>query len=209
MKIYQIIITLVLTIEIVALIIFHAQYISQFKFKEFMAELQVKENLQNKTIDANTLIEFRHLFNSYFEDSISGYNAKIFGSFWIMFSTIILIASLSVFQACKTEIFFNKSWCTYSIPVYSLLCMIAYILIAFFSQDKLNLSDDKIYLYDDEFNNKIKNNLYFMAKRKLYLIICSLVGIFGIIVISVIAIVRHKEGYKYNLKNMPILNQHI
>ena len=126
-----------------------------------------------------------------------------------MFSTIILIASLSVFQACKTEIFFNKSWCTYSIPVYSLLCMIAYILIAFFSQDKWNLSDDEIYLYDDEFNKKIKNNLYFMAKRKLYLIICSLVGIFGIIVISVIAIVRHKEGYKYNLKNMPILNQHV
>ena len=71
------------------------------------------------------------------------------------------------------------------------------------------MSDDEIYLYDDEFNKKIKNNLYFMAKRKLYLIICSLVGIFGIIVISVIAIVRHKEGYKYNLKNMPILNQHV
>jgi len=197
MKVYQIIITLILTIEIASLIFFHGQYISQFEFKEFMVELEHKETLQNKTIDESTLIEFRHLFNSYFDNSLAGYNAKIFGSFWIMFSTIILIAALSVFEACKTDAFFNKSWCIYFIPVYSLLTMIIYILIAFSSNDKLNLTNDKIYLYDDAFNNEIKNNLNFMVKRKLYLIICSLVSLFGIIVISIIGLVRHKEKFIY------------
>ena len=197
MKVYQIIITLILTIEIASLIFFHGQYISQFEFKEFMVELEHKETLQNKTIDESTLIEFRHLFNSYFDNSLAGYNAKIFGSFWIMFSTIILIAALSVFEACKTDAFFNKSWCIYFIPVYSLLTMIIYISIAFSSNDKLNLTNDKIYLYDDAFNNEIKNNLNFMVKRKLYLIICSLVSLFGIIVISIIGLVRHKEKFIY------------
>jgi len=197
MKVYQIIITLILTIEIASLIFFHGQYISQFEFKEFMVELEHKETLQNKTIDESTLIEFRHLFNSYFDNSLAGYNAKIFGSFWIMFSTIILIAALSVFEACKTDAFFNKSWCIYFIPVYSLLTIIIYILIAFSSNDKLNLTNDKIYLYDDAFNNEIKNNLNFMVKRKLYLIICSLVSLFGIIVISIIGLVRHKEKFIY------------
>ena len=207
MKIYQLIITLILTIEIAALIIFHSQYISQFEYKEFMEELQIKENLQNKTIDANTLIEFRHLFNSYFEDSIAGYNAKIFGSFWLMFSTIILVALLSVFETCKTEAFFNKLWCAYLIPAYSLLSVIAYILIAFFSQDKLSLSDDKIYLYDDEFNSEIKNNLDFMAKRKLFLIISSLVSLCGIIVISIIVWVRNHEQLLYIIRRRTLLNQ--
>ena len=202
MKIYQIIITLILTIEIAALILFHFQYISQFDFKEFMVELESKENLQNKTIDSSTLIEFRNLFNSYFEDSIAGYNAKIFGSFWIMFSTIILVSALSVFEVCKTEAFFNKSWCIFFIPVYSSVSMIIYILIAFFSNDKLNLTDDKIYLYDNIFNNKIENNLDFMVKRKLYLIICSLVALFGIIVISIMSIVRHKEEFNHKSTNL-------
>ena len=202
MKIYQIIITLILTIEIAVLILFHFQYISQFDFKEFMVELESKENLQNKTIDSSTLIEFRHLFNSYFEDSIAGYHAKIFGSFWIMFSTIILVATLSVFEVCKTEAFFNKSWCIFFIPAYSSLSMIIYILIAFFSNDKLNLTDDKIYLYDNIFNNKIENNVDFMVKRKLYLIICSLVALFGIIIISIMSIVRHKEEFNHKSTNL-------
>ena len=119
-----------------------------------------------------------------------------------MFSTIILVATLSVFEVCKIKAFFNKSRCIFFIPVYSSLSMIIYILIAFFSNDKLNLTDDKIYLYDNIFNNKIENNLDFMVKRNLYLIICSLVAFFGIIVISIISIVRYKKEFNYKSANL-------
>ena len=45
----------------------------------------------------------------------------------------------------------------------------------------MNLSDEKIYIFDDEFNEEIRKNLKFAYERRIYLLVCTFFVMLGTI----------------------------
>ena len=49
---------------------------------------------------------------------------------------------------------------------------IIYDVYAFEVKYKLRLSDDETYIFNDKFNEEVKENVVYMYNRKIYLIVC-------------------------------------
>ena len=87
--------------------------------------------------------------------------------------------------------------------------MICYLGLTFDEKTEINLEKDQIYIFDEEFNKEIKKNLDFMKRRKIFLIVCSVVATLGIIGEFVIVILnmidvcckKNKKNTKTNNKN--------
>ena len=74
--------------------------------------------------------------------------------------------------------------------------MIIFLQFAISAKSEINLEKEKIYSFDEEFNKEIEKNLNFMRKRKIYLIVCVLVAILGIIGQFIIVILNFIDNYK-------------
>ena len=68
---------------------------------------------------------------------------------------------------------------------------------------KLDLLDEEIYIFDDEFNNEIKEKFTILYETKIYMIICSFIWLLGMIAQFVLIILNLKIVYskKKNNKN--------
>ena len=163
---------IILFIIIVSLIIFFFKYVSQFYFHKFMDELQEKlrskekkEEIDEKTKDA-IIYAFEKLFNRYYDNAGVGFLVTSSACFFVNFFTVIpmlISVILQYYNKCKKCKFFF----IIILPICSLAIMFFNFRFAFESKNKVNLSEKDIYIYDDEFNKEIKNNIDFMYKRKL------------------------------------------
>ena len=198
MKNLKIISIFILFIIIGSLIIFHFKYVAQFNFYKFMTKLEDKLSLKEKEkeIDYKTmeaiLQAYYKVFNHYFDNAASLFALLTLLSMYVLFFTIIAILISVILQ------FGNKSKdCKFFFimffSIYSLANIIIYFILAFNSKYKLDLSEKDIYIFDDEFNQEIKNNLYFMFKRKIYLITFVFLAFIGIIAQLIIGIIVNKN----------------
>ena len=161
----------ILFIIIGSLIIFHLKFITQLDSHSFMKELE--EKLENKGIDRETkeviIDEFGKLFNH--QNLVPAFVLLCIISYF----NILAILTSVILQFCNKLNHRDKKCKNFFIaflPFYSLPNMFFYYAFAFYSNYKLDLSEKYIYMFDDEFNQEIKNNLDFMYKRRIYLITC-------------------------------------
>ena len=194
MIIPKIILIIILLIEIAAIILFHIKYLTQFSFHNFMSTLQDKIN--SKSTEEENLYyiyeEYEKVFGRYYDNAGLESGIKTIASFFVMILTILALTILIIWQFCN-KCRECKRCCFIFFPIYSLLNMIIYISFAFSSKSDLELADDEIYIFDNEFNKEIKNNLQFMHERKIYLIVCIFVTIVGIIVQFIMIIIINKK----------------
>ena len=186
MKDRKLILILILIIEIIAIITFNHKYTSQFNFSKFMYKLEHK-TYDIEKINSNYIMYFRKVFNYYYDNAAVGFCLCIMLSLAIMTLTIIELICLLI---CQVRILNNgyKISCGIYLSLHCFANMLIYLYLAINAEYKVNLSDDEIYVFDDEFNQEIKKNLDYMFYRKIYLIVCSFVAVFGIIIQFIIMI---------------------
>ena len=172
-KLFNILIIILCIFELIALIIFGLKYLSDFNFKEFMEKLNQKLNELGE-YDQDYLEAFEYLFHRYYDSTGLFAFANFLKSASIFVITIILLIIMILFQInyiCKQKEFFRF---ILSIA-FLLICFcleFIYIYFAFKAKCKIKLTEDEIYIFDDEFNKEIKNNLDFMYERRIYMIVC-------------------------------------
>lgn len=201
MKIINIILLAILILEIVALILFHIKYIAQFNFRNFMSTLYDKMNL---TEEYELREEYEHrekykkyekyeaVFNKYYDNASLGFAISTATSLFVMILTIIALIFLVIWQFCG-KCKNCKKCCDFFFPIYCLLNMIIYLYFAFSAKYKVDIPENEIYVYDEEFNKELKKNLDFMYERKIYLIVCVFVAIAGIITQFILILIYRKN----------------
>jgi len=131
-------------------------------------------------VDYGMFETFEDAFGSYYDSAVFAWSMKYIIMLAIMVLTIIALIVLVICQLLGKYTKCQKFW-EIIILVYCLINMLFYAYSAFIAKYKINIPDNKIYIYDDEFNKEIKENLYNMYKRKICLIVFSIIAIVGII----------------------------
>jgi len=161
--------------EIIILLILHIFYVYQFTFHDYIKELYKKFGLDMDFDNGNIITDkFEGLFNNYREDFISSPHAlSSFFSFLILLLVFIFLLSFMITYLCHLR---RKGCCRckkcYSMftIIFSMIASIPYIYYAFDAKYKIDLSDDVIYSFDDEFNKRTRKNIKFMKIRRIILI---------------------------------------
>ena len=172
-EILNLIIKIICIFEIILLVIYHFLYMSEFDFKDFMEKLYEKlKGFSN--YDDQYYQAFEDLFNRYYDST---------GLFFM----VNFLKSLAIFVAISLLLFFMfllqiKCFCKqndylrYILSIISLiLCFgvaFSYLIIAFNLKYTIKLKEDEIYIFDNDFNNEIKENIDYMYNRRIYMIVC-------------------------------------
>ena len=192
------IISIIITFIIIgSIIIFHIKNVARFDFKTFMYDFKSRldEKEEKGEIDSETYSkisrEFEELLGRYDESSYLSNSFYSIGSLLVMFFSVIAMIPSAILQFNKDKL--CKNYAVTFLSVFSLALMYFYFKFAFESEYKVNLTDDYIYIYDDTFNKEIKDNLDFMYKRKIYLIVCVFLAAIGMITLCIFAIIDNKN----------------
>lgn len=183
--IIDIILFIIITFEISVLIIFHFKYVKQFDYQDFMEKICLDHK---KLCD-----EFENIFSHYSDTIEFSFLWKSIKSFFVMASTNLALIIILILEFCGDTKKYKPVW-EILLLFYCFGMMMIYLNYAFNAKYKVNLPDNEIYVFDDEFNKEIKINLYFMYKRKIYLIVCPLVVITGTIVNIILILIRIMKG---------------
>ena len=192
-KIFNIILIILTILELIALIIFGLKYLSDFNFKEFMEKLNQKLNELDEN-DQDYLEAFEYLFHRYYDSTGLFAFANFLKSASVFGLTIILLILMILFQInyiCKQK---DSLRFILSI-VFLIICFCLeyiYVLIALGAKYKIKLTEDEIYIFDDEFNKEIKKNLDFMYERRIYLIVCPFFAQFCFLCQIIMIIIKEK-----------------
>ena len=164
-------------VEIVLLIILHIFYILQFTFYDYMKILFLKFGFDMTDYDAeeNTITrKFEDLFNCYTAEA-GGLTHLWYSflSFFCLFLVFIFMLSFMITYLCHLC---RKGCCKckkcYSIftLIFSMIVSIPYICYAYAAKYKIDLSEDVIYSFDEDFNKRTRKNIRFMKIRRIILI---------------------------------------
>ena len=177
MKKFILAVSILAIAEIIVLLILHIFYVYQFTFNDYMEELYGKFGLIMDFEDGqgNAITEkFEELFNNYFDEWYGlGHAALSFFSFLILFLVFIFMLSFMITYLCHLR---RKGCCRckkcYSMftIIFSMIVSIPYIYYAYEAEYKIDLSDDVIYSFDDDFNKRTRKNIRFMKIRRIILI---------------------------------------
>lgn len=199
-------------LQLVAIIVYYFLYEAQFTFNSFMRKLKNMATFSSGD-DVNNLYKSisGDLFNHYYDSSAGQFfNSHTHNNHKCMIVTGIAIILLSIIFTLQ----FKDNGKKYRYYSYALVLSLFYALIiiisiynAFIVQYKLNLPDEKIYIFGDEFNKEIKKKLSFMYRRKIYLIFCSIFTAIGIIIQLYLGYLKHKN-YDASKKNRILLPLH-
>ena len=63
--------------------------------------------------------------------------------------------------------------CSYVSLIFSMILSIPFIVIARYAKSKINLTNEEIYQFDHDFNQKTKKNINFMKRRRIILIVSA------------------------------------
>ena len=160
-------------VEIVLLVILHIFYIRQFYYLDYIEELYKKFGLDygEEDVDGNYIT---WAFEKVFEPNGLGALWYSFLSFLCLFFVFIFIFPFTITYLCHIR---RKGCCKckicygYFTLIFSMVLSAAYIYYASVAKYKIDLSDDEIYRFDDNFNKKTRKNLKFMKIRRIILIV--------------------------------------
>ena len=190
MKYTSIILIIISLVIVTSIIIFHIKFTAKYSFDHFMHTLKNKiyeKEQQNEERNETDYFSYQNLekmeevFGRY--SDTSGLEVALYSlmSLFILIITIIEIVFLLIVQLPKC-LCFCKNCCSFFSPIHILLDMLIYLILAFREKYKVNIEEEEIYIFDEEFNKEIRKNLDFMKKRKIYLIVCALFAFIGILV---------------------------
>ena len=179
MKELIIVSTILIIVEIAILITYYLLYITQYSFGDYMSELN--KNLRNKIEDRSTRDNIRNKFqelfgNYYFLAPLGNFIVTVFILFPLIITCIFLISFMITYlchfrkkSCCKC-----KKTCSYISLIFAMILSFPYILLLFFDKrimkDKIDLPEEEIYQFDNDFNEKTRKNINFMKIRKIVLI---------------------------------------
>jgi hypothetical protein len=149
-------------------------------------DLSFIKDLHNKMIEKYNFIlpeifkEFEELFEKYVqkedgrEITFGQFLGQMIISFFIMGATDVFLIIGVLLQTCRdcmkicrgVSSLILLSFCV----IIAILCLVESIITKY----KLDLPDSQIYLYDIEFNKKIKEKLNMMVERKIYMLAFSI-----------------------------------
>jgi len=131
-------------------------------------------------VDYGMFTTFESAFGGYYDNAMLNWGLKYIAIYSIMVLTFVALIILVICQLRGKRTKCKMVW-ELIILVYCFINMALYVYGAFNAKYKINIPDNKIYIYDDEFNKEIKDNLYNMYKRKICLIVFSIIAISGFI----------------------------
>ena len=147
----------------IPLIIFFFSYGGVYTYKTFMETFGTKlsslklEHSEEERIRS----AFEKVFHKYSDSSAIGSLGLYLLSFFIntiIFGLIIVMLILQCKCCCENSML-GKTICSSIMLVVAILVAIIYDYIALDIEYKLGLRDDEIYMFDDEFNQEIRENL--------------------------------------------------
>ena len=203
-KIFTLIITLICIPELILLLLYIVKYLAEWNFHDFMEKLD-KKLWDLGDYNEDYFSEFEELFNRYSDSTGLMALANIFKSLAVFVPIFILLLFVVLFQinyCCK-----QKDFLRFILSIiFLIICFgISFVYVAFAFQAKyeLNLTDDKIYIFDEQFNKEIKDNLDFMYERRIYMIVCIFLSLFFFLVQIVLIILKEKllNKGKANINN--------
>ena len=199
MKYTYIILIICSLVIVTSIIIFHIKFTAKYSFDYFMhtlknkiyeKEQQNEERNETDYFSYENLEKMEEVFGRY--SDTSGLTVALYTlmSLFILIITIIEIVFLLIFQLPKC-LCCCKNCCSFFSPIHSLFNMIIYLILAFGEKYKVNIEDEEIYIFDEEFNKEIRKNIDFMKNRKIYLIVFGLLAFIGILVQLVMVILNY------------------
>ena len=167
---------IILSIEIIAIITYYIFYVLEYSFKDFIQTLKDKVYGSDKSLD---LRPFYHVFNDYFDNSEPFFFLiEVFG---FALSAVAILELTCLYELLKKKSTICRNISCIIILIFCLILTIFTFIIAILEEFLVHLESDEIYIFDDEFNRRIRKNIIFMIIRKIFLIICPLVFLAGII----------------------------
>ena len=199
MKYTYIILIICSLVIVTSIIIFHIKFTAKYSFDYFMhtlknkiyeKEQQNEERNETDNFSYDYLDKIEEVFGRY--SDTSGLTVAFYSlmSLFILIITIIEIIFLLIFLRPKCLCCCKNCFSLFS-PIHSLLNMIIYLILAFREKYKVNLEEEEIYIFDEEFNKEIRKNIDFMKKRKIYLIVCALLAFIGVLAQLVMVILNY------------------
>ena len=158
------------------------------------------KNKSNETNAEEIITEFRKVFIDNSGNNWADILIEKLGALIILILTAIELLILVIIQIKRTCCGCCKETFSFIFTIHSLFDMLIYFVFSF-DPVEINLEEDQIYSFDEEFNKEIKNNLDFMKKRRIYLIVCSSVAILGVISQLIIVILNMRQDCCYKNKN--------
>ena len=168
---------------------------STLEYKLYENKIKPNETNADEIITEFSKVFFDYSGNNWFSILILKLGALI-----ILILTAIELLRLVIIQLKRTCCGCCKETFSFIFTIHSLFDMLIYLVFSF-DPVEINLEEDQIYSFDEEFNKEIKNNLDFMKKRRIYLIVCSSVAILGVIAQLVIVILNMRQDCCYKNKN--------
>lgn len=179
--IINIILFVILIFEICFLILYYIKFKEQYKFNNFMSTICYEHD--------DLCYALEEVFNHYSDTSGLGQAFECLG---ILFFMAIIILAVIIVLILKYFVKYSRTKlvCQIILLLFSLLVTgLIYFRNGIEAKYKVDISDDKIYIFDDEFNKEIKNNFDFMFKRKIYLVVYSIAIAVGIIAHIIIILI--------------------
>ena len=171
----------------------------QFTFGDYMHTLYIKLGFapDDEDVSGNYITKkFEDLFNDYLEWSGLTFLVLSFFSFLILFLVFIFMFIFMITYLChlrrKGCCRCKKCFSMFTI-IFSMIISIPYIYYAYEAKYKIDLSDDVIYSFDEDFNKRTKKNIRFMKIRRIILIagVC-LLYVFYIAHLLMLCLNNHK-----------------
>ena len=191
-RILGIIIMVLSPFEFIPLIIFFFNYITEYGYSGFMKDFN--ENLGKLDFDYKEKDRIRSAFEALFHrytDStgISGLGLalKSFAINTAIFALIIVMLILQCHCVCKKDIFMKTIWSIIMLVIAFAIAII-YDVYGFDAKYTIDLSDDEIYIFDDEFNQEIRKNLDYVYSRRKNMITCAFL-VQSVMIIQIVLII--------------------
>jgi hypothetical protein len=174
----------------------------------FIYELHAEMILKYNHIITDIFKEFEEVFGKY-EEVESGNKvhsqataAYIVSLLLMIIVDVILLIGI-VLQTCRECLKICRGVFSLIFLIISAILFIIYLIESIITKYKINFPDSQIYVYDEKFNKKIKNNLDMMFERKIYMLCFSIyltLSVIAQIIIIIIDIHLFKKKEK-NINN--------
>ena len=192
----RIIIIVLSSLEFIPLIIYYWLYVGEYSFEDFMEDFNRElAKVDSEKINTNRIRSaFEGLFHYYRDStgtSILMHSFKSFAINTVIFGLIIAMLILQCPNNCKNSIF-GKTIASIILLIIAFSFAIIYDVYAFEVKCKLRLSDDETYIFNDKFNEEVKENVDYMYNRKIYLIVCVFLAQSAMIAQAVLIILKYR-----------------
>ena len=189
MKKFIIISTILIILEIVFLAICYVFFISRFFFEDYMDELYLHFGLDmysEECYGCDIIKEFETLFGKY-QNHEYLYDIMMI-SFPFPLAVYIFLLSFMIIYLCHLK---RKSCCkckknySYISIIFAMYLSVSNFVYCYFARTTIDLTEESIYRFEDDFNQKTKRNINFMKARKIILILGAII-LYAIYIVHII-----------------------